>query len=201
MTVIVITVQKIGTVEFELTFLVKLKGGAKVRSQWIPKGEMEYILASLQPQNRLACEISLFTGFRINDVLALKTDQVKKGRFTIREEKTGKRRTVRLPKDLVDRCIAFSGQHYVFENRLNGLDHRTRQAVFKDLRKSAKNFGVKEHISPHSIRKVYAVEEFAKTGNLKKVQKLLNHSNEAVTMLYAMANCMDRRKRGQKYEI
>lgn len=178
-----------------------LKGGKKVRSQWIPKGEMEYILASLQPQNRLACEISLFTGFRINDVLALKTEQVKKGRFTIREEKTGKRRTVRLPKDLQERCIAFSGQHYVFENRLSGLSHRTRQAVFKDLRKSAKNFGVKEHISPHSLRKVYAVEEFAKTGNLKKVQKLLNHSNEAVTMLYAMANCMDRRKRGQKYEF
>lgn len=178
-----------------------LKGGEKVRSQWIPKGEMEYILASLQPQNRLACEISLFTGFRINDVLSLKTEQVKKGRFTIREEKTGKRRTVRLPKDLQERCIAFSGQHYVFENRLSGLSHRTRQAVFKDLRKSAKNFGVKEHISPHSLRKVYAVEEFSKSGNLKKVQKLLNHSNEAVTMLYAMANCMDRRKRGQKYEI
>ena len=35
----------------------------------------------------------------------------------------------------------------------------------------------------------------------KKVQKLLNHSNEAVTMLYAMANCMDRRKRGKKFEI
>lgn len=172
-----------------------------MRSQWIPKSEMQYILASLQPQNRLACEISLFTGFRINDVLALKTADVKKGRFTIREEKTGKRKTVRLPKELQDRAIAFSGQHYVFENRLNGLDHRTRQAVFKDLRKSAKNFGIKDHISPHSLRKIYAVEEFEKSGNLKRVQKLLNHTSEAVTMLYAMANAMDRRKHDKKYEI
>ena len=47
-----------------------------MRSEWIPKGEIEHILAALMPENRLACEISLFTGLRINDVLSLKTAQV-----------------------------------------------------------------------------------------------------------------------------
>ena len=165
-----------------------------MRSEWKPKGEIEHILASLYPENRLACEISLITGLRINDVLSLKTEQVKNNRFSVKEEKTGKVKTVYIPKEIQDRCIACSGQHYVFEHRLNGLRHRTRQAVFKDLKRVSNNFNVKEHISPHSLRKIYAVEEYAKCGNLKKVQKLLNHSSEAVTMLYAMADCLNKRK-------
>ena len=176
-----------------------LKGGGKVRSQWIPKGEFEHILAVLQPENRLALEISLCTGLRIDDVLALKIKQVRKQRFTVREEKTGKTKFVRLPKEIVERCISCSGQHYVFEHRLNGRNHRTRQAVFKDLKKIAKMCNVKENITPHSARKIYAVEEFAKSGgNLKKIQKLLNHDNEAVTMLYAMANLLNKRKNFKK---
>ena len=166
-----------------------------MRSEWTPKGEILHILASLQPENRLACEISLATGLRINDVLALTPQKVKKQRFTIREEKTGKTRTVRLPKELMSRCISCSGQHYIFEGRLNGRTHRTRQAVFKDLKKACANFGVKQHISPHSLRKIYAVEEYARSGgNLKKVQRLLNHENEAVTMLYAMADGLTKKK-------
>lgn len=165
-----------------------------MRSEYAPKGEIIHILASLQPLNRLACEISLFTGLRINDVLALKTSQVQKGRFTVREEKTGKTRLVYLPKELQARALACSGQHFVFEGRLNGKKHRTRQAVFKDLRRSADLFRLKSHISPHSMRKIYAVEEYKKYGNLKKVQKLLNHNDEAVTMLYALADRLGKRR-------
>lgn len=166
-----------------------------MRSEYAPKGEVLHILAALKPQNRLACEISLFTGLRINDVLALKTSQVQKGRFTVREEKTGKTRLVYLPKELQARALACSGQHFVFEGRLNGKKHRTRQAVFKDLRRAADLFRLKSHISPHSLRKIYAVEEYAKYGSLKRVQKLLNHSDEAVTMLYALADRLGKRKK------
>ena len=170
-----------------------------MRTDWLPRGEMIHVLASLSPENRLACEISLATGLRINDVLALTPTKVKKQRFTIREEKTGKTRAVRLPTDLCNRAIQCAGQHYVFEGRLNGRKHRTRQAVYKDLKKACKNFGIKPNIAPHSLRKIYAVDEFERTGgNLKKVKKLLNHTSEAVTMLYAMANIIGKRKRFEK---
>ena len=165
-----------------------------MRSEYAPKGEILHLLAALKPQNRLACEISLSTGLRINDVLHLKPDQVQKGRFTIREEKTGKTRSVYIPAELRTRAIACAGQHYVFEGRLNGKQHRTRQAVFKDLRRVSGLYGLKEHISPHSMRKIYAVEEYARHGNLKRVQRLLNHSGEAVTMLYAMADVLQKKK-------
>ena len=170
-----------------------------MRAEWYPKGEIVHILAALQPLNRLACEISLATGLRINDVLALRSSQIKKQRFTVKEEKTGKTKNVYLPVDLQVRCLACCGQHYVFEGRLNGKHHRTRQAVFKDLRRVVNLFNIKQHITPHSMRKVYAVEEYKKHGDLKRVQRLLNHSNEAVTLLYAMANIVEKRKTFTKF--
>ena len=86
----------------------------------------------------------------------------------------------------------------MFEGRLDGRKHRTRQAVFKDIKRAAAAFGLKRNVAPHSLRKIYAVDEFEKTGNLKKVQKLLNHSDEAVTILYAMANVIGNRKQFKK---
>ena len=169
-----------------------------MRSEWIEKSEVEHILAALTTENRLACLISLATGLRLNDVLSIKTEQARKGRFTIREQKTGKSRLVRLPVPLQQAALCIAGQHYVFENRLDGKKHRTRQAVFKDLRRAAVLFRVKEHITPHSMRKIYAVEEYARHGDLKRVQKLLNHSDEAVTMLYAMANCVRKNTKSRK---
>lgn len=162
-----------------------------MRSQWIPTQLFEHILAALMPENRLACEISLATGLRIGDVLRLRPDQVepKLKRFTIKEEKTGKRRTVYLPKELRERAFAICGRFWVFEHRLDRTKHRTRQAVFKDLRRAAMLFRVKAQVTPHTARKVFAVEYYNKHNNdIKKLQQLFNHSNEAVTFLYAMAN-------------
>lgn len=169
-----------------------------MRSEWIPRGDFEHILAALTPENRLACEISLATGLRINDVLALTPERVRKQRFTLCDEKTGKPHTVRIPNELLARCLACSGQHYVFEHRLDGRKHRTRQAIWKDLKRTAALFGVKKNVTPHTARKEFAVEEYARSGgNLKRVQRLLCHSSEAVTMLYAMANIVNK-KRGFK---
>jgi len=166
-----------------------------MRSQYICTEELKHILAALTAENRLACEISLATGLRISDVLSLKTDDVKKQRFTIKEMKTGKTRTVYLPKELWQRAMQLAGRFYVFEHRTNSRQHRTRQAVFKDIRRAAFLFRCKERITPHSLRKAFAVEEFHKTCDIKRVQKLLNHSDEAVTYLYAMADEIDKRKK------
>lgn len=168
-----------------------------MKTQYIPKGEMVHILAALMPANRLACEVSLATGLRIGDVLAIKTQQIMKiatRRVTVKEEKTGKGRTVYLPGDLLDKLRSQAGRFFVFENRLSPRKHRSRQAVHKDLKRAAALFRVRENIAPHSLRKVYAVEEFHRTGSLSRVKTLLNHSSEAVTMLYAMADQV--RKKG-----
>jgi site-specific recombinase XerC len=145
-------------------------------------------------------EISMATGLRISDVLKLQTERIRaaqNGRLTVRESKTGKNRRIYLRAELRDRALAQAGKIYVFEGRLDRAAPRSRQAVYKDLARVAAMWRLQAHISPHSARKVYAVEQYAKSRDLKRVQQLLQHSNEAVTMLYAMADSMVTRRGGR----
>jgi len=171
-----------------------------MRTDYIDKAELGHLLAALTVPNRLALEVSLATGLRIGDVLQLRTEDIRTandGRISLREQKTGKRRRLRLPNELLARLLSIAGRLYVFEHRLDWRKNRTRQAVFKDLRRSARLFRVSGTISPHSTRKVWAVEEMRKHGDLKRIQKLLNHADEAVTVLYALADELTKRKRGK----
>lgn len=166
-----------------------------MRSGFMEINEFEHVLAALTPPNRLACEVSACTGLRISDALNLRTGRLGE-RMTVRELKTGKTRRIHLPRELLDRLIAQAGKIYVFEGRENYRKPRTRQAVYKDLARAARLFRVRgTHISPHSARKIYAVTEYRRTGSLQRVKELLNHSDEAVTMLYAMADELTERRR------
>ena len=86
-----------------------------------------------------------------------------------------------------------AGARWVFPGR-DPRKHRTRQAVYKDIRRAAEAFRVREHVSPHSARKIYAVEQLHKSGDLHKVQRLLQHDDAAVTAIYAMADVLTQRK-------
>lgn len=155
---------------------------------------MSHILAALTYENRLAITVSLLTGLRIGDVLNIRSRDLLKDRFTITEEKTLKRRTIRIPNKLRDELQGIAGKIYVFENRLSARKHRTRQAVYKDIKRAAKAFRVKGNISCHTARKIYAVSEYKKDFSVARVKKLLNHSSEAVTMIYAIADELTERK-------
>ena len=49
------------------------------------------------------------------------------------------------------------------------------------------------------MRKVYAVEQLAKSrGDLGKVQRALNHADQATTMIYAMALQLYEAKYGER---
>ncbi len=163
-----------------------------MRTDYINRDCMGLLLTALMPQNRLALEVSMATGLRIDDVLALKSAHLSQ-RMTIREQKTGKNRRVYFPLSLYHQMLSFAGRFFVFEGRNDSRKHRTRQAVFKDLKRVSRLYRLDgrrlaENIAPHTARKIYAVEQYRKGKSLQKVQRLLNHSSEAVTLLYAMAD-------------
>lgn len=159
-----------------------------MRTEYIERREMEHVLATLMPTNRLVLEVAMHTGLRVGDVLAMRTDKLA-SRMYVREAKTGKTRRISLTRDLLDRMIAQAGKIWVFEGRCDYRRHRTRQAVWLDLRRSAELLRVKAHIGPHSTRKIYAVDALRRAGgDLGAVQRLMGHSDPAVTMIYAMAD-------------
>lgn len=175
----------------------EIGGMDMAKAEYLDRGMVGHILACLTDGNRLACEISLATGLRIGDVLALPTGKFAR-RMTVKEQKTGKRRQVTIPAALYEQARAQAGRYYVFEGRLRADRPRTRQAVYSDLVRAARAFRVEVHLVPHSLRKVYAVEAYRRSGgDLEKVKRLLNHDSEAVTMIYAMADMVaqNRKKR------
>lgn len=172
-----------------------------MQAEWTPKATLELLLTAMMPANRLALRASLATGLRIGDVLAFRTQDVAAQRWTVKEQKTGKARRVYLPTKLCQDILAQAGRIWAFEGRSDPKKHRTRDAVYKDLRRVATLYRVDgkklvEHVSPHTARKVYAVEAFQRSGSLRRVQDLLNHENEAVTMLYALADILTVREHG-----
>lgn len=153
------------------------------------------------PENRLALIVSLTTGLRIDDVLHLKTAKIQKQRFTVKEMKTGKTRRVSLSVGLWQELLQVAGRIYVFEHRTDPKRCRTRQAVNKDLKRACELFRIKGvNLSPHSARKIYAVNNYRRTCDLDKVRALLNHSEKQteVTMLYAMADVLTERRTARK---
>ena len=154
-------------------------------TEYIFDREVDHVLAALMPSNRLVCQVSLHTGLRISDVLNLKTEQLKP-RFWVTEQKTGKRRMVGLPAPLLAAIKAQAGKIYAFPGaRLN--DHRTRQAVWKDVKRAAAAFRLPQNVAPHSFRKVYAVDVLNHYGDIEKVRRVLNHGSQTTTLIYAMA--------------
>lgn len=159
------------------------------RSRYIYPRIFNALLVLLQPENGEALSIALDYGLRIGDVLRMPTEALRKPVWSFKEEKTGKRRRVRLSKTHREVCWTFAGKNFVFEHRLDPNKHRTRQAVYKDIKRLAVALGY-SGITPHSARKIYAVELYHKCGDLDKVQRLMNHSDAAVTALYALADTM-----------
>lgn len=163
-----------------------------MRTDAVNDDVMRGLLMALTPPNRLAILVSMTTGLRIGDVLSIKTSQVQRGKFGVVEGKTGKRRQVRLGSALQQQILGTcAGKVWAFPGRLHPhTEHRTRQAVYKDLRRAAELFRLPAGlvVAPHSARKIYAVKEYRRTCDIRHVQRLLNHSSEAVTILYAMAD-------------
>lgn len=161
----------------------------RLKTEYLLDREVKRVLGALTHENNLAIQVSLHTGLRISDVLELKTEQLNK-RFWVTEKKTKKRRMVGLPAPLLQELRGIAGKRYVFENRLDSTKHRTRQAVWKDVKRAAKAFRLKQNVAPHSFRKVYAVDLMAKYGDIERVRKALNHSDSSTTTVYALADAL-----------
>lgn len=157
-----------------------------MRTEYLLEKEVERVLDLLTYENRLVLRVLLHTGIRISDALQLRTEQLKPN-FWITEQKTGKRRQIGLPEPLLADLRASADGEWVFPGSKPGK-HRTRQAVWKDVKRAAAALRLTVNAAPHSARKVYAVELLRKYGDIDRVRRALNHGGLEVTLIYAMAD-------------
>ncbi len=161
-------------------------------TEYLYQQEVDRVLSALMPQNQLIVKVMLQTGMRLSDALQMRTEGLAtSGWYT--EGKTGKRRRYGLKKPLLEAIQEQAGPEWAFPGRKAGT-HKTRQAVWRDIKRAAVAFRLPQNVGAHSIRKVYAVKLLRKYGKLEKVQRNLNHASGSVTAIYAMADILLDRK-------
>lgn len=167
-----------------------------MKTEYLLNREVGHVLAALTPQNQLIMRVVLHTGLRISDVLELHTDQLKPSGWLV-EKKTGKRRRYGLPAQLLREIMEQAGDVWAFPSPRNLSSHKTRQAVWADVKRAQKAFRLSQNVGTHSFRKVYAVRLMEKYGEIDRVRRALNHESESVTSIYAMADVLLERRRGK----
>ena len=161
-------------------------------TEYLYRQEIERVLSALMPQNQLIVKVMLHTGMRLSDALALRSEGLSTSGW-YKEAKTGKKRRYGLPRPLLEAIQEQAGPDWAFPGRKKGT-HKTRQAVWRDIKRASVAFRLPQNVGAHSMRKVYAVQLMKKYGDLERVKRNLNHASGSVTAIYAMADMLLDRK-------
>lgn len=149
------------------------------------------MISTLPYDYQLALLIALETGFRIGDVVSL-TFREAMGICPVFEQKTGKPRHCELPcylKGGITERFYEAGCDYsafVFPSKKKPGAHIHRTTIYRALKRAAGDLRLQ--VSPHTTRKIYAVELYRKTGDVEAVREALNHDNLSTTLLYCFAD-------------
>lgn len=157
-----------------------------MQSRFLDEKEIKSLRASLSADAFLPLLVSLETGLRIGDVVSLKCSDIKKDGIHFKAQKTGKKGVAKISYDLRKR-LNKSGK-WVFPSPYKNGKHLTRQAVWERIKRAGKSCGFDlDGLSPHSMRKVFAVELYRKKG-FKAVQEALQHNYSSTTEIYTFAD-------------
>lgn len=176
-----------------------------MKSVYLSANLYNKLYAHMTYDNVLILRIALETGMRVGDVVALQRRNLQKRTLNYVAQKTGKRDKKSISQGLYNLLIRQLNSdlpsEYFFKHRTKKGEHRTRQAVWKNVKKACTEIGLDINVTPHSARKTYAVEEFHDKG-LTITQKELQHDNPSTTVLYAFSDVLVNEKpKSQKWDF
>ena len=137
-----------------------------------------------------------FFGLRISDLLTLTWSMLlDSDKFAIYEQKTGKRRVVKINrgfqrfiKEIHDALHIKNNDEKCFLSRKKMVYSTQRiNILFKEIKKK---YNLKiEHFSTHSMRKIFGLRVFSQAGTdapmaLMRLQTLFNHASPTITKRY-----------------
>lgn len=163
-----------------------------MKSDFIEKDVFELILELVPYDVAIALRVSLETGLRIGDVLTLKPENITDNKISVIAQKTRKPMCAEIPKEYA----RYLERHAVwcFPSPRDATKHRTRQSVWACVKRAVARLSIAENVTPHTARKIFAVERFKRKG-LRETQDALQHDSVSTTLLYAFADKLDGRSR------
>jgi len=138
----------------------------------------------------LFMRLMLKTGLRAAEAVALRPEHIDMttGKVMVREGKGAKDRTLWISNDLRDEIGDWLDRRPESDYLLptsKGTKVDTSQ-LRRSVKRYAKDADIAEveRVSPHTLRHTFATRLLEATGNIRKVQKALGHSDLSTTMLY-----------------
>ena len=156
-------------------------------------------------RNLMLFDFGVNTGLRVSDIVRLKVKQVQnKNRFTIREIKTGKERTIfikNIRKELSNYIyeMKLKPDDFLFPSRKHGYHVSTTQ-VYRFLVKAGKHCN-RNDIGTHTMRKTFGYWYYKQGGSIENLMHIFNHSSEAITKRYIGIDQEDIEKSLQNFHI
>lgn len=139
--------------------------------------------------------VGINVGLRAGDLLKLKwsdvleEDRIKKTIYII-EEKTGKGKVIVLNKSARTALQEFKNSlnnitpnDYIFKSR-KGNGHIQVRSLYKIINDTVKELNIKGNYGSHSLRKTFGYHRYKNGVQLETLQKVFNHSTQAVTLRY-----------------
>ena len=157
-----------------------------MRSKYLEQEEVEKLRQVMSEERFLPLWVSLETGLRVGDVVAIKCANVKQDGIHYRAQKTNKYGVAPISEDLRKR-LRKKGK-WLFPSPKNPEKHIRRETVWARLKSAGKRAELDlRGLSPHAMRKVFAVELYREQG-FKAVKKALQHNNNATTEIYTFSD-------------
>lgn len=157
-----------------------------MQSKYLENSEVEKIREVMSEERFLPLWVSLETGLRVGDVVSIKPSNVKPDGIHYRAQKTNKYGIAPISEELRKK-LRRKGK-WLFPSPSDPSKHITRQTVWARIKSAGKKAGLDlRGVSPHAMRKVFAVELYKEQG-FKVVKKALQHNNNATTEIYTFAD-------------
>lgn len=141
-------------------------------------------------RNYIMFLLGVYSGLRISDILNLRVRDVKsKSEISLREKKTGKQKIFSINPYLKKEIAKYIDEHYLdmdeYLIRRQGKTNKpvSRQMAWNVMQEAAKHFGL-FNIGTHTLRKTFGYHFYMQTHDIVTLQKILNHSDPSITLIY-----------------
>lgn len=150
--------------------------------------EIKEYLKKQSYRNYMMFVFGINTGLRIQDILKIRVRDVLGDQLVMIEMKTKKRKFLQinplLKREIKKYIAGMENDEFLFPSRQGGKNMPLkRDMAYKIMQAAAKEFGLVD-IGTHTLRKTFGYHVYQKTKDITLVKKLLNHSNESITMRY-----------------
>ena len=192
--------QREKTIENDPTVLIDLPRISQTLPDTLSEADIELLLDAPELTNilgyrdKVMLEVLYATGLRVSELIGLKFEQVNFRQGFVRVIGKGKKeRLVPMGEQALEWL-----EHYITGARVDILASRqsdflfvtkrgggmTRQAFWYVIKRYAQKSGIKNTLSPHTLRHAFATHLLNHGADLRVVQLLLGHSDLSTTQIY-----------------